>query len=136
MNKIILLGRLTKKPEFRVGQNDIRIVKFTLAVQRKYAKSGEERQTDFFNVVAFGNLANFVLNYFSKGQQMLLSGRTEINQYQDESGINKTNIQVVAEEIFFADSKKENNEEKETYEDLYENLVVENDNDNDDDLPF
>ena len=135
MNKIILLGRLTKKPEFRVGQNDIRIVKFTLAVQRKYAKSGEERQTDFFNVVAFGNLANFVLNYFSKGQQMLLSGRTEINQYQDESGINKTNIQVVAEEIFFADSKKENNEERETYEDLYENLVVDNDND-DDDLPF
>lgn len=133
MNKIILLGRLTKKPEFRVGQNDIRIVKFTLAVQRKYIKSGEERQTDFFNVVAFGNLANFVLNYFSKGQQMLLSGRTEINQYQDENGINKTNIQVVAEEIFFADSKKENNEERETYEDLYENLVVENDND---DLPF
>lgn len=135
MNKIILLGRLTKKPEFRVGQNDVRIVKFTLAVQRKYAKSGEERQTDFFNVIAFGNLANFVLNYFSKGQQMLLSGRTEINQYQDESGINKTNIQVVAEEIFFADSKKENNEERETYEDLYENLVVDNDND-DDDLPF
>ena len=104
MNKIILLGRLTKKPEFRVGQNDVKIVKFTLAVQRKYAKSGEERQTDFFNVIAFGNLANFVLNYFSKGQQMLLSGRTEINQYQDENGINKTNIQVIAEEIYFADS--------------------------------
>lgn len=133
MNKIILLGRLTKKPEFRVGQNDVKIVKFTLAVQRKYAKSGEERQTDFFNVIAFGNLANFVLNYFSKGQQMLLSGRTEINQYQDENGINKTNIQVIAEEIYFADSKKDN-EEKENYDNLYEDMII--NDDNEDDLPF
>ena len=133
MNKIILLGRLTKKPEFRVGQNDVKIVKFTLAVQRKYAKSGEERQTDFFNVIAFGNLANFVLNYFSKGQQMLLSGRTEINQYQDENGINKTNIQLISEEIYFADSKKDN-EEKENYDNLYEDMII--NDDNEDDLPF
>lgn len=133
MNKIILLGRLTKNPEILIGKNENKVGRFTLAVQRKYAKEGEEKITDFFNIVTFGKSAEFVEKYFYKGQQVLILGRAELNQYEDEDGNNKTNLQIVAEELNFADGKKEdksNNKNEFSY--LYENAPIAND----DDLPF
>ena len=131
MNKIILLGRLTKDPEIRIGLNESKVGKFTLAVQRKYVKDGEERITDFFNVVTFGKQAEFLTKYFSKGQQVVLVGRAELNQYQDENGNNKTSLQIVCEELHFADSKKDSHNFSEDYDKLYDNEVT-----SDDDLPF
>ena len=83
MNKIILLGRLTKEPEILIGKNENKVGRFILAVPRKFVKEGEERITDFFNVVAFGKSAEFVEKYFGKGQQIALIGRAELNQYED-----------------------------------------------------
>ena len=133
MNKIILLGRLTKDPEILIGKNENKVGRFTLAVQRRYAKEGEEKVTDFFNIVTFGKSAEFVEKYFVKGQQVLVLGRAELNQYEDENGNNKTSLQIVAEELNFADGKKQdkmNNTDE--FDNLYENGPIAND----DDLPF
>ena len=134
MNKIILLGRLTKEPEILIGKNENKVGRFILAVPRKFVKEGEERITDFFNVVAFGKSAEFVEKYFGKGQQIALIGRAELNQYEDEDGNNKTSLQIVAEELNFADGKKDrkSNSEFEDFNSLYENGPIAND----DDLPF
>lgn len=124
MNKIILLGRLTKDTEIVTTSNMTMIGKFTLAVPRKYAKEDEERKTDFINIVTFGKQAEFAGKYFKKGQQVLVSGRTELNSYENDNGETRYAFQVVAEELDFADSKKEDNqEEQETinYEYLYDN---------------
>ena len=134
MNKIILLGRLTKNPEIRIGQNENKVGRFILAVPRKFAKEGEERITDFFNVVTFGKQAEFLTKYFSKGQQVAVIGRAELNSYKDENGNNKTSLQIVCEELHFADSKKDSNNSSNEFNGLYDNEPV--NNNSDDDLPF
>lgn len=124
MNKIILLGRLTSAPEIKTTSNEKLVGKFTLAVPRKYIKDGEERKVDFINIVAFGKTAEFVSKFFQKGQQVLVTGRLEINQYDDENGERKYSTQVIAEELDFADSKKE----KDDNESDYLNFLYENEN--------
>lgn len=147
MNKIILLGRLTKAPEIMTTSNEKLVGKFTLAVPRKYVKDGDERKTDFINIVAFGKTAEFIGKFFQKGQQVLVTGRLEINPYEDENGEKRYNAQVIGEEFDFADTKKENLEKAEENLDfLYENnnLVekneeetkVEKDKTEEDDFPF
>lgn len=141
MNKIILLGRLTKDPEIVRSSKETMIGRFTIAVPRKYVKEGEERKTDFINIVTFGKLTEFTGKFFKKGQQVLVTGRLEINSYEDENNEKRYSTQVICEELDFADSKKEENntEESNKYEELYENVTFtepNNDNSNDDDLPF
>lgn len=141
MNKIILLGRLTKDPEIVRSSKETMIGRFTIAVPRKYVKEGEERKTDFINIVTFGKLTEFAGKFFKKGQQVLVTGRLEINSYEDENNEKRYSTQVICEELDFADSKKEENntEESNKYEELYENVTFtepNNDNRNDDDLPF
>lgn len=127
MNKIILLGRLTKDTEIVTTSNMTMIGKFTLAVQRKFAKEGEEKQTDYFNIVTFGKQAEFASKYFKKGQRVLVSGKAEINSYENENGETRFAFQVVADELDFADGKKDDNKEGQddiNYEDLYDNGPV------------
>lgn len=122
MNKIMLLGRLTNSPEILTTQKEKMIGKITLAVPRKYVKDGEERKVDFINIVAFSKLAECVSKFLQKGQQVLITGRLEISQYEDENGERKYNTQVIAEEIDFVGNKKDNNENEESNLDwLYEN---------------
>ncbi len=109
MNKVILLGRLTKDPDIRYSQtNNIMVANFTLAVNRKYVKQGEERQTDFINIVAYSKLAEFVNKYISKGLQICLSGRIQTRTYDDNNGIKHYITEVIAEEIDFADLQRKN----------------------------
>ena len=126
MNKIILLGRLTKDVEIVTTSNMTMIGKFTLAVQRKFVKEDEERQADYFNIVTFGKQAEFASKYFKKGQRVLVSGKAEINTYENENGETRFAFQVKAEELNFADGKKEDNDEQNgiNYEDLYDNGQV------------
>ncbi len=109
MNKIILLGRLIKNPEILMSSKETIIGKFTIAVPRKFAREGEERKTDFINIITFGKLTEFAGKFFKKGMQVLISGRLEINQYENENGEKRYSAQVIAEELNFADSKKINN---------------------------
>jgi len=105
MNKVILLGRLTKDVETRYTQtNNSLVATFTLAVNRRFAKEGEERQTDFINIVAWGKTGEFSSKYFKKGQQVAVVGRLQTRNYEDNNGQKRYITEVVAEEVYFADS--------------------------------
>ena len=107
MNKSILLGRLTRDVEIRYSQtNNIKVAKFTLAVNRKYVKEGEERQADFINIVAYGKLADFAEKYLRQGIQICVCGRIQTRTYDDNNGQKHYITEVIAEEIYFADSMK------------------------------
>lgn len=107
MNKAILMGRLTKDPETRYMQtNNIQVTSFTLAVNRRFTKDGEQ-QADFINIVAWNKTAEFVSKYFRKGQQVGVMGRIQTRNYDDDKGIKHYITEVIAEEVYFADSKKE-----------------------------
>lgn len=100
MNKIILMGRLTRDAEM-FGQKS-KVAKFTLAVDRTYG----EDETDFFNCVSFGKQAEFVEKYLKKGTKILLTGHLQNNSYEDKQGNKVTATQIISEEIEFAESKK------------------------------
>lgn len=111
MNKVILLGRLTKVPEIRYSQTtNTKIALFTLAVNRRFAKQGEERETDFINIVAYSKLADFSEKYLSQGTQVNVVGRLQNRSYEDKNGTKKYISEIIAEEIYFADSKKKADE--------------------------
>lgn len=107
MNKSILLGRLTKVPEIRFSQkNNTKVANFTLAVNRKYVAQGEERQTDFINIVAYSKLAEFIEKYLKQGLQICICGRIQTRTYDDNNGIKRYVPEIIAEDIDFADSFK------------------------------
>lgn len=111
MNKVILLGRLTKASEIRYSQTtNTKIALFTLAVNRRFAKQGEERETDFINIVAYSKLADFSEKYLSQGTQVNVVGRLQNRSYEDKNGTKKYISEIIAEEIYFADSKKKADE--------------------------
>ncbi len=108
MNKVVLLGRLTKDVDVRYTQaTNIMVASFSLAVNRRFAKEGEERQADFINIVAWNKTAEFCSKYFKKGQQVGVIGRLQTRNYEDDKGVKHYITEVVAEEVYFADSKKE-----------------------------
>ena len=141
MNKVILLGRLTKAPEIRYSQTtNTKIALFTLAVNRRFAKQGEERETDFINIVAYSKLADFSEKYLSQGTQVNVVGRLQNRSYEDKNGTKKYISEIIAEEIYFADSKKKADESilwKEPDKSSQNNNNTTDDLlDNADDLPF
>lgn len=108
MNKIMLLGRLTKDVELRYSTTDDSVAraKYTLAVNRQYKREGEQ-DADFINIITFGKLAEFADKYFKKGQQVCITGRLQIRHFDDGEGKRQYFTEVIAEEQFFADSKRE-----------------------------
>lgn len=106
MNKIILLGRLTRDPEIRYsqGENSMAIARFTLAVNRRFKRQGEA-EADFFNCTAFGKQAEFVQNYLKKASQISLCGRVQNDNYTNKEGQKVYSVQIMVEEIEFAESK-------------------------------
>ena len=108
MNKVILMGRLTRDPEVRYTQtNNTLVASFSLAVNRRFVRQGEERQADFINVVAWSKLGEFCSKYFKKGQQVGVIGRIQTRTWDDEQGQKHYVTEVVAEEAYFADSKRD-----------------------------
>lgn len=106
MNVVCLLGRLTADPELKRTSSDIAVASFSVAVDRAYQKEGQDRQADFINVVAWRQTAEFICRYFRKGQRIALQGRLESRQYTDRDGNKRTAYEVVAEHVYFAESKK------------------------------
>ena len=130
MNKVILMGRLTKDPETRYTQTtNTQVTSFTLAVNRRFVKEGEERQADFINIVAWNKTAEFVSKYFKKGQQVGVIGRLQTRNWEDEQGQKHYVTEVIAEEVYFADTKKEESTSAPTEENQFE--IIDSD-----DLPF
>jgi len=139
MNKVILMGRLTKDPEVRYTQtNNTLVASFSLAVNRRFARQGEERQADFINIVAWSKTGEFVSKYFKKGQQVGVVGRIQTRNWDDDQGQKHYITEVIAEEAYFADSKRDG--ETSNFEDTFGDSSVQNAdfqiNSSDDDLPF
>ena len=108
LNKVILMGRLTRDPELRHTQSDVPVASFSLAVDRGFSRRDENQQNvDFINIVAWRNTAEFVSKWFSKGQLVAVSGRLQVRSYKDRDGNNRTACEVVADEVFFAESKRD-----------------------------
>lgn len=109
MNKVVLMGRLTRDPETRYTQgNNTAVCSFSLAVNRRFKQEGQT-DADFINVVAWAKTAEFVSKYFTKGQQVGVIGRIQTRDYDNKEGKKVYVTEVVAEEVYFADSKKEPN---------------------------
>ena len=107
MNHIIIMGRLTRDPEKRQTPSGVAVTSFTLAVDRGFApKDGGERQTDFIDVVAWRNTAEFVSKYFTKGQMAAVSGRLQIREWTDKDEKKRKSAEVVADNVYFTESKK------------------------------
>ena len=108
MNKVVLMGRLTRDPEVRYTQtNNTLVASFTLAVNRRFARQGEERQADFINIVAWSKTGEFCSKYFKKGQQVAVIGRIQTRTWDDEQGQKHYVTEVVAEEAYFAEGKRD-----------------------------
>lgn len=108
MNKVVLMGRLTRDPEVRyTNTNNTLVASFSLAVNRRFARQGEERQADFFNIVAWDKTGEFCSKYFKKGQQVSIIGRLQTRNYDDKDGKKVYVTEVVAEEAYFADTKRD-----------------------------
>ena len=108
MNKVVLMGRLTRDPEVRYTQTSNTLVaSFALAVNRRFAKQGEERQADFINIVAWGKQGEFCSKYFKKGQQVGVIGRIQTRTWDDDKGQKHYVTEVIAEEAYFAEAKRD-----------------------------
>lgn len=106
LNCAVIMGRLTADPELRTTQNGISVTSFSVAVDRAY-KSGDERQTDFINVVAWRSTADFVTRYFRKGQMIAVQGSIQTRSYDDKNGNRRTAVEIVADNVSFCGSKSE-----------------------------
>ena len=136
MNKFQFMGRLTKDPESRVLPNsNTPVTTFSIAVNRRFADANGERKTDFFNLTAFGKLADFCAKYYRKGQQVLVEGRIQNRSWDDQNGQKRYATDFIIENAYFADSRRDQtmtNEEVPSSSMDGEFITV----DDTDDLPF
>ena len=109
LNRAVLMGRLTRDPELRQTPNNVSVVTFSLAVDRNYQADKNNKQTDFINIVAWRNTAEFVSKYFVKGQLVAVEGSIQTRRYQDKDGNNRTAFEVVADRVYFAEKKNAGN---------------------------
>ena len=105
MNNVSLIGRLTANPELKHSQNGLAYTRFSIAVDRSFVKQGEERQTDFINIVAWGKTAEFVCKYFMKGQRIGITGEIRTGSYTAQDGSKRYTFDVAANNVYFCESK-------------------------------
>ena len=109
LNHIVIMGRLTRDPELRRTGSGVAVASFSLAVDRDFApKDGGERETDFIDCVAWRQTGEFVSKYFAKGRMAVVSGRLQIRSWTDKDGNKRRTAEVVADNVYFGDSKRDN----------------------------
>lgn len=134
LNCATIMGRLTAKPELRTTNSGLAVTTFSVAVDRSYAKQGEERQTDFINVVAWRQTAAFVTRYFEKGQMIAVQGSIQTRNYEDRNGNKRTAVEIVADKVSFCGEKKK--DEAQTEPPVPQDFTELPTALDDDDLPF
>ena len=139
-NIVVLTGRLTADPELKKTQNGNSVTSFAIAVNRRFNRSAEEQQTDFINIVVWGQSAEFVSKYFKKGSMIGIEGRIQTRKYTDKNGNNRTAFEVVANNVQFVESKREStsadSEEPASFSNAGANEFADLGSVADDDLPF
>lgn len=133
MNKVILMGRLTKDPELKYLANGTAKCSFALAVDRRFNKPGEEKKSDFFNIVAWKNQAEFCSKYFAKGQKVVVVGSLQNRSWDGTDGKKQHLTEVVTDECYFAESKKADRPLSQSTD---YSFAPSADVDSDDELPF
>ena len=138
LNHIVLMGRLVRDPELRRTQSGTAVTSFTLAVERDYSADSSNKQTDFIDIVAWKNTAEFVSRYFTKGRMAVVNGRLQIRDWTDRDGDKRRTAEVIAESVYFGDSKRDQTESDNTA--AYTSPVTASEfeelDDDDGDLPF
>ena len=107
LNHIVIMGRMTRDPELRRTGSGTAVTSFTLAVDRDIATQGQEKETDFIDCVAWRQTGEFVSKYFTKGRMAVVDGRLQIRSWKDKDGHNRRTAEVVADHVYFGDSKPE-----------------------------
>ncbi len=108
LNRIVIMGRLVRDPELRTTQTGISVTSFTMAVDRDFKnKDTNEKNTDFIDVVAWRQTAEFVCKYMTKGRMAVVEGRLQIRDWKDRDGNNRRSAEVVADNVYFGDSKRD-----------------------------
>lgn len=111
LNKVIVMGRMTRDPELRHTNTNTAVTSFSLAVDRDYTPKGSEKITDFLDVVAWHSTAEFVCRHFTKGKQMIVVGHLQSRKWQDKNGTTQYSTEIIAESIYFCDSKNAGKQE-------------------------
>lgn len=107
LNRIIVMGRLTRDPELRYTQSGLPVASFALAVERDFADGNGKRAVDFIEIVAWRHTAEFVHKYFAKGRMAVVTGRLQIRDWQDQNGYKRRSAEIVADSVYFGDSKRD-----------------------------
>ena len=107
LNRIILMGRLTRDPELRRTGSGTAVTSFSLAVDRDFKSQSGEKETDFIDIVAWRSTAEFVSKYFTKGRMAVVEGRLQIRDWTDRDGGKRRSAEVVAYNVYFGDSKRD-----------------------------
>lgn len=113
LNRVILMGRLCGDPELKTTNTGVSVTSFRIAVDRSYVKAGAERETDFFDIVAWRSSAEFVCRNFSKGSLIAIDGQLQSRQYQTKDGQNRTVIEVVADNVSFTGERRDSQANRE-----------------------
>ena len=132
LNKVIIMGRLTRDPELRRTQGGTAVTSFTLAVDRDFKSQSGEKETDFIDVVAWRNTGEFAAKYLAKGRMAAVEGRIQVRDWQDKDGNRRKSVEVVADNVYFADSKRDSKPQESRTVDEPEFDEIEDDGD----LPF
>lgn len=108
LNKVFIMGRLTKNPELRRTNSGTAVTSFTLAVDRDFKNADGTKETDFIDVVAWRGTAEFTAKYFTKGRMAVVEGRLQMREWQDKDGNKRRNAEVIADNVYFGDSRSDN----------------------------
>lgn len=107
LNSVIIMGRLTRDPELRRTQGGTAVTSFTMAVDRDFKSQSGEKETDFIDVVGWRNTGEFAAKYLAKGRMAAVEGRIQVRDWQDKDGNRRKSVEVVADNVYFADSKRD-----------------------------
>lgn len=132
LNSVIIMGRLTRDPELRRTQGGTAVTSFTMAVDRDFKSQSGEKETDFIDVVAWRNTGEFAAKYLAKGRMAAVEGRIQVRDWQDKDGNRRKSVEVVADNVYFGDSKRDSKPQESRTVDEPEFDEIEDDGD----LPF
>lgn len=129
LNSVIIMGRLTRDPELRRTQGGTAVTSFTMAVDRDFKSQSDEKETDFIDVVAWRNTGEFAAKYLAKGRMAAVEGRIQVRDWQDKDGNRRKSVEVVADNVYFADSKRDSKPQESRTVDDQEFDEIEDDGD-------
>lgn len=130
LNNVVIMGQLTRDPELRRTQSGTAVTSFTMAVDRDFKSQSGEKETDFIDVVAWRNTGEFAAKYLAKGRMAAVEGRIQVRDWQDKDGNRRKSVEVVADNVYFADSKRDSKPQESRDDQEFDEI------EDDVDLPF